>query len=85
MILKRCWWYNYLCYELGREEIDDKQLEELRSKLQVFKRQLRTKRYRLLSMDNFKAEYGSNSDLLITSIDCPSWYEIAVYKNIYRR
>ena len=83
--MKRCWWYNYLCYELGVEEIDAKQLEELRSKLQVFKRQLRTKRYRLLSMDNFEAEYGSNSDLLIATIDCLGWYEIAVYKNIYRR
>lgn len=71
----------YVRFELGMEEMTRRQRRELKRALKSYKRQLQAQEYRLLSLDNFKAAYGKDSGLLITTLDLKSWYEIAIYKN----
>lgn len=76
----------YLQEELGIINIDDveKYIPEIEPQLKQFEKELESKDYRLLFDDNFYDCYGKNSGLIIKIITAEHWFDIIVYKNIYK-
>lgn len=76
----------YLKEELGILNIDDveKYIPEIEPQLKQFEKELESKDYHLLFDDNFYDFYGKNSGLIIKIISAPHWFDIVVYKNIYK-
>lgn len=76
----------YLKEELGIINIDEveKYIPEIESQLKPFEKELESKDYRLLFDDNFYDYYGKDSGLAIKTITAPHWFDIVVYKNIYK-
>ncbi len=76
----------YLKEELGIINIDDieKYIPEIEPQLKPFEKELESKDYRLLFDDNFYDCYGKDSGLTIKTITAPHWFDIIVYKNIYK-
>ena len=76
----------YLEEELGIINIDDveKYIPEIEPQLKQFEKELKSKDYHLLFEDNFYDCYGKDSELIIKIITAPRWFDIVVYKNIYK-
>ena len=76
----------YLKEELGIINIDEveKYIPEIEFQLKPFEKELETKKYHLLSDYNFYDCYGKNSNLIIKIISAQHWFDIVVYKNIYK-
>ena len=76
----------YLEEELGIINIDDveKYIPEIEPQLKQFEKELKSKDYHLLFEDNFYDCYGRDSGLIIKIITAPHWFDIIVYKNIYK-
>lgn len=76
----------YLEEELGIINIDDveKYIPEIEPQLKPFEKELKSKDYLLLFEDNFYGCYGKDSKLIIETISAPHWFDIIVYKNIYK-
>lgn len=76
----------YLKEELGIINIDEVEeyIPEIEPQLKPFEKELESKDYHLLSEYNFYDCYGKNSKLIIKTISAPHWFDIIVYKNIYK-
>ena len=76
----------YLEEELGIINIDDveKYIPEIEPQLKPFEKEIKSKDQHLLFEDNIYDCYGKDSKLIIETITAPHWFDIIVYKNIYK-